>query len=133
MRTHRLPPANVAINVAAELDQDHGPSFADLLADAGLTDEQIEAVEKIAEREIEKQSFHRSATVLRIIFTHISGCGTTTAALAYSLGLGESQTLADLAGALGVSKQAIHQMANKLRPMLGELAVYKPCHRPRLT
>ncbi len=103
--------------------------LSDRLAEAGLTPSQVQAVEALVEAEIERESFHHAGDVLRRIFAHLSGCNSACAALAHALGLTDGQSISDLALVLGVSKQNVGNMAARVAPVLGPLAVSKAGRR----
>lgn len=130
MKTQRLF-ESIENQAPPELEEGHEIPLHDRLADAGLTECQIQAVEAQVEAEVERLSFHRAGEVLRRVFCHISSYGTACAGLAYALGLAGGRSVSDLATELGFSKQACGNMTARLVPLLGPLAVSKAgTHEP---
>jgi len=99
---------------------DPGPTLEDRLREAGFGVDDVSAVEEVLEAEAEERAVERACTFLRELRERLKTESAAGAALAKVLG--DETTGADLAAALGVSKQAVGGVATRLKAVFADVA-----------
>lgn len=133
MRFVQLPPADLAFEVAAELDSGNDVDLlAEAIEEANLTPRQRALIEDALQREAERQGFHAAAHVLRVVGELLARKSTKSAALVKVLGL-TTESLYQLAGAFGFKKQSVGNPMAELEAALAEILYDGPRHTRQLT
>lgn len=106
------------LEAAAAAAHDPGPTFADRLAEAGFAPADLEDLEEVLEAEAAARALDLAAGFLRRLRGALEHENAAAGALAVVLG--SEKTGAELAEALGCSKQALHAVVGRLRFAVGD-------------
>ncbi len=109
-----------AAGIETATHADPGPSFRDRLEAAGFASHDLEGIEEVLEREAADRALNLAADFLRELRERLKTESAAGAALAKVLG--DETTGADLAAALGVSKQAVGGVATRLKAVFADVA-----------
>lgn len=120
MRAIKLCADHLSQVRAPEIEEGRESSFADRLAELGLTDLQIDAVDELAGTESERRGFHYAAAVLQRMFAFAAERSIFGASLYHAFGFSEL-SLDELADRFGVSKQAVGNVQSRIRNTIGVL------------